>query len=305
MKKLVCLLLAVLLVLGACACAAKDQTTASDTTDQPAAQEPADTADNADETATADVDPLGKYDTPVEITTTMNEDNIRNVESSQTMDSNVWHDLFAEYGINVSYKFSGSASDLETKINMAIATDDLPDVMSVTATQFADLTDTDMLADLTDVFETYASDKLKAKLYADGGVMMSNGYVDGKLYAIVLPIAYYDYIPVVSIRSDWLEECGLEAPKTMDDLWNIAKTFKDNNMGGTCTIGIGMTKNVTDVLTAGVGLLNGYHAYSNIWLEKDGELVNSNIQPEMKAALGALAETSIFLGGKEPTTLKE
>ena len=84
MKKLVCLLLAVLLVLGACACAAKDQTTASDTTDQPAAQEPADTADNADETATADVDPLGKYDTPVEITTTMNEDNIRNVESSQT-----------------------------------------------------------------------------------------------------------------------------------------------------------------------------------------------------------------------------
>ena len=51
MKKLVCLLLAVLLVLGACACAAKDQTTASDTTDQPAAQEPADTADNADETA--------------------------------------------------------------------------------------------------------------------------------------------------------------------------------------------------------------------------------------------------------------
>ena len=290
MKKLVCLLLAVLLVLGACACAAKDQTTASDTTDQPAAQEPADTADNADETATADVDPLGKYDTPVEITTTMNEDNIRNVESSQTMDSNVWHDLFAEYGINVSYKFSGSASDLETKINMAIATDDLPDVMSVTATQFADLTDTDMLADLTDVFETYASDKLKAKLYADGGVMMSNGYVDGKLYAIVLPIAYYDYIPVVSIRSDWLEECGLEAPKTMDDLWNIAKTFKDNNMGGTCTIGIGMTKNVTDVLTAGVGLLNGYHAYSNIWLEKDGELVNSNIQPEMKAALGALAE---------------
>lgn len=162
--------------------------------------------------------------------------------------------------------------------------------MSVTATQFADLTDTDMLADLTDVFETYASDKLKAKLYADGGVMMSNGYVDGKLYAIVLPIAYYDYIPVVSIRSDWLEECGLEAPKTMDDLWNIAKTFKDNNMGGTCTIGIGMTKNVTDVLTAGVGLLNGYHAYSNIWLEKDGKLVNSNIQPEMKAALGALAE---------------
>ena len=143
---------------------------------------------------------------------------------------------------------------------------------------------------LADTLASAFSDKLKAKLYADGGVMMSNGYVDGKLYAIVLPIAYYDYIPVVSIRSDWLEECGLEAPKTMDDLWNIAKTFKDNNMGGTCTIGIGMTKNVTDVLTAGVGLLNGYHAYSNIWLEKDGELVNSNIQPEMKAALGALAE---------------
>ena len=42
-------------------------------------------------------------------------------------------------------------------------------------------------------------------------------------------------------------------------------------MGGTCTIGIGLTKNVTDLLTPTIGLLNGYHAYYNVWKWKRTE----------------------------------
>ena len=157
------------------------------------------------------------------------------------MDSNPWIDLFKEYGINVSYKISGSASDLDTKLNMAIATEDLPDIMQVTASQFQELSEAGYLADLTEVFETYASPETKAMYMQDGGIMMQNGYVDGKLVGLALPQGYQDFIPIVSIRSDWLEECGLDAPKTMDELWNIAKTFKEKNVGGNCSIGIGMT----------------------------------------------------------------
>ena len=293
MKKALCLLLAMLMILAICACAAKEPATAAPNSEnsQSTTKENADSTDLPDESqenAVTVADPFGKYEPSIDITTMMLEDNIRNVPENMTMDSNPWIDLFKEYGINVSYKISGSASDLDTKLNMAIATVDLPDIMQVTASQFQELSEAGYLADLTEVFETYASPETKAMYMQDGGIMMQNGYVDGKLVGLALPQGYQDFIPIVSIRSDWLEECGLDAPKTMDELWNIAKTFKEKNVGGNCSIGIGMTKNVLDLLTPTIGLLNGYHAYYNVWIEQDGELVNSTIQPEMKAALAAL-----------------
>lgn len=293
MKKALCLLLAMLMILAICACAAKEPATAAPNSEnsQSTTKENADSTDLPDESqenAVTVADPFGKYEPSIDITTMMLEDNIRNVPENMTMDSNPWIDLFKEYGINVSYKISGSASDLDTKLNMAIATEDLPDIMQVTASQFQELSEAGYLADLTEVFETYASPETKAMYMQDGGIMMQNGYVDGKLVGLALPQGYQDFIPIVSIRSDWLEECGLDAPKTMDELWNIAKTFKEKNVGGNCSIGIGMTKNVLDLLTPTIGLLNGYHAYYNVWIEQDGELVNSTIQPEMKEALAAL-----------------
>lgn len=233
---------------------------------------------------------FGKYENPITITTMMNEDNLAAAPTDYSLEDNPFVNLYKDYGINVEYMLSGSASDLGTKLNMAITTDKLPDIMMVSSAQFIELSEAGRLADLTEVWEEYATDEVKARYNTDGGVMRQNGYVDGRLYGLVSPAEYYDYISMVAIRSDWLEECGLKAPETMDDLWNIAKTFKEKKMGGTCTIGIGMQKDVINLLTPTVGLLNGYHAYTNIWMEKDGEIVNSNIQPEMKNALAELSE---------------
>jgi putative aldouronate transport system substrate-binding protein len=247
------------------------------------------TEENGSETETVAADPFGKMEPAVDVTSMMLEDNIRNVPEGMTMEDNPWIDLFKEYGINIEYAISGSQDDLNTKLNLAISSGDLPDVIQVNAEQFQELSEAGYLTDLTDSYNQYASDDLKAMLNQDGGIMAKNGIVDGKLLGIVQPQGYEDFCGVVSIRTDWLKECGLEAPNTMDDLWNIAKTFKEKNMGGTCTIGIGMTKNVMDLLTPSIGLLNGYHAYSGIWLNQNDSLVYSSIQPEMKTALGQLA----------------
>ena len=272
MKKAVCLLLVMLLILATCACAAKGPASVTPNSEESQSTSKEDTGstdvpDESQENAVTVADLFGKFEPAIDITTMMLEDNIRNVPDNMTMESNPWIDLFKEYGINVTYKISGSASDLDTKLNMAIATDDLPDIMQVSATQFQELSEAGYLADLTEVFEAYATPETKAMFMQDGGIMMGNGYVNGKLVGLVMPQGYQDFIPIVYIRSDWLEECGLSAPQTMDELWNIAKTFKEKNMGGTCTIGIGMTKNVLDLLTPTIGLLNGYHAYYNIWTD--------------------------------------
>ncbi len=230
------------------------------------------------------------FEEPVTITTMMLEDNLRACPEDTSMTDNPFYNLFKAHGINVEYVISGSAEELTTKLNLAIVDEDLPDLMQVNAVTFNELAEAGMLADLTDVFEEYASDELKRRFYADDGLMMSNCTIDGRIYGLSVPTGYEDMIPVVCIRTDWLEELGLEEPKTVEDVFAIAKAFKDNNMGGTCTIGVGMTQNMSTILEPTVGLLNGYGAFTDTWLEKDGALVNSNIQPEMRNALEALSK---------------
>ena len=277
-------ILALALAAGLVGCGAKE--TDGGETNEPNQEE----TDGNEEGENGEVNIFG-YDEPITITSMMATDNLATAPEEYTLEDNPFVNLYKENGINVEYKISGLNEDLQTKLNMAITTGDLPDIMSLTAQQFKELYEDGQLADLTDAYETYASDRLKELLNQDGGEMLQNCYIDGRLYGIATPAEWYDYISVVAIRSDWLEECGLSAPETMEDLWNIAKTFKDSNMGGTCTIGIGMNKAVTTLLQPTVNLLNAYHAYVNIWLEdEEGALVNSTIQPEMKEALFALAE---------------
>lgn len=269
--------------------------------------------DNPGGNSSADstTDPFGKYESPITVTTMMLEDNIRNVPEGMTTKDNPWISLFAEYGINVEYKISGSQEELNTKLNMAIATNDLPDIMNASAQQFKDMAEADYLADLTSIYPDYISPEAKAMFEQDGGLMAKNGLINEKMLGLVQPQGYEDFVAVAAIRSDWMKSAGLEEPKKLSDIWQIAKTFKDKKMDGTATIAIGMTKNVLDLLTPTIGLLNGYHAYSNIWIDKNGSLENSSIQPEMKAALGKLAEyykqglIDPEFGNKDTTKLME
>lgn len=230
------------------------------------------------------------FEEPITITSMMLEDNLRACPTDTSVTDNPFYNLYKAHGINVEYVISGSQEELTTKLNLAIVDGNLPDIIQVDPVNYTELVEAGMLADLSEAIENYGSDELKRRLYADDGLMMSNCTKDGKIYGMAIPGGYEDFIPVVCIRTDWLRELGLEAPKTMEDVWTIAKAFKDNNMGGTCTIGVGMTQNMATSLEPTLGLLNGYGAFANIWLDQDGTLVSSNIQPEMRAALEDLAK---------------
>ena len=54
------------------------------------------------------------------------------------------------------------------KINITIATGELPDIMSVTATQMVQLAEADLIADISDVYEAYAADFTKETLTQEG-----------------------------------------------------------------------------------------------------------------------------------------
>lgn len=250
---------------------------------------PADTPTTTDDETTVEADPFGVYDPPITLTAAINEDPIRVAPEEMSLSDNPWQEKFNEYGITVEYPVRGSnQEDLETKINLAIATGDLPDVFTVTPAQFQELLEADMLEDLTDVYDNYLSDEAAIWVEQVDPELDTNVIVDGRRYGLIYPIQYDDFVPVVSIRQDWLDELELDAPETVEDVWEIARAFKDNNMDGTCDIGIGLTMNLFDMLTPSLGLLNCYGAYYDIWMEDGGELINSTIQPGMKNALAKL-----------------
>ena len=101
------------------------------------------------------------------------------------------------------------------------------------------------------------------------------------------------------IRQDWLDELGLEAPETVEDLENVAKAFVDNNMGGDNTIGIlGPTVNsrlYNDFISSSNnmnnldGIFQAYKSWPGFWVEdEDGNAVYGSITDETKTALGEL-----------------
>lgn len=175
------------------------------------------------------------------------------------------------------------SDEYDTKINLAIANNDIPDVFHVNDSQLQQLMDAGLLYDLTDVFEECASERVKGYMEADPATF-SVGQRDGALYGI--PKLHYGFISrpyYIWLRKDWMEEQNFSAPQSMDELENIFLTFMDKYGG----YGLAVDKSL-DYLNM---LAIAWHAYPDMWIESDdGSLVYGSVQPEMKEALATYAE---------------
>lgn len=76
------------------------------------------------------------------------------------------------------------------------------------------------------------------------------------------------------IRADWLEDLGLENPKTFDELYDVLNAFKTEK-GATKPLYIAMPTGVQSELLSGYNISGGYY-------QVDGEVRFGAIQPEFK-----------------------
>ncbi|CAM3419821.1 extracellular solute-binding protein [Marinicrinis lubricantis] len=244
----------------------------------------------------SNAEPVGKYNPP--ITVTMGRDQLTNTTfpEGDSLDNNIWtRALMDEYGIQIENLWVTDSSQYWEKLNLTIASGDLPDIFQVRPAQLKELADAGMLADLTDVYETHATPLMKEKLNEDGGNGLQSATIDGKLMGLPYVTAAIDSAPMIWIRKDWLNNLGLSEPKSLSDIIEIARAFKEDDPdqnGQDDTLGLGVTQNIFGAAGGLMGFFNGYHAYTNIWIEdpaSDG-LVNGLIQPEMKEALSQLQQ---------------
>lgn len=229
-----------------------------------------------------EIDIWAPYDETVTISTVNTEFAAAVYPEGDDITNNMWIRAYKDR-FNIEVVTDWVSDEYDTKINLSIAEGDLPDVFHVNSAQLQQLIDADLIWDLTDVFDTYASDRIKG--YMQGDVdSYESGMKDGRLYGIPqMHWGIIDQPDYVWIRKDWKEALNLPDPETMDDLVTISKAFMENYGG----YGIAAEQSL-DYLNL---LAIGWGAHPDMWLKDDsGKIVYGSIQPEMKEALAAWAE---------------
>ena len=215
----------------------------------------------------------------------------------ETMSDNQLLDLIREeLGIRIEYDWVYSPEEFNRNIDMHIACDALPDALMVNEQQYLQMLKYGQLQPVTELYEQKVSEQVKAFVKSGGDEMLEAVKRNGEMMAIPFPNLIASNVNVMWIRQDWLDQLGLEAPKTIEEVINVSRQFVEKQMGGDGTIGIlgpGIDNSLTAVGKCCFGLgpfFSAFHAYPGYWITNDsGELVYGSVQKEARQALEVLA----------------
>ena len=260
------------------------------------------TAEGTTEATTAETtammaDPFGKYDPEIDLTSVLSYALDTKFADGEDINDNVWTRYYKEeLGINLTWNWTADGETAASKMTLDIASGTLPDYFGIGNDNLVSLAENDVILDITDIYDEYASADTKDVLSQDP-IGFKSAHVGGRLYGMP-PL---DSSPgggyVTFLRKDWLDNLGLEEPKTMDDLLAIARAFKNDDPdmnGADDTFGLAAQKGLFWGWGSLLGIFNGYHAYPGdtlFWIkDPSGKIVPGCIQPEMKDALQALQD---------------
>lgn len=259
------------------------------------AAEPAPTADPSQKPTESEPikenQAVDKYDPSIELSTVMFSFNYPKFAEGDDVNNNRWTRYIQEnLGIKINTLWDVAHAQYQQKVNLMIASGELPDFFAVTPAQFIQLHNAGLIEDLTDSYEKFAPAGVKQVMKDAGAEVFESAKIDGKLMAIPWTGEAQAYVPVMWIRKDWMDKLNLSPPQSMEDVIRIAEAFTTQDPNGNNkddTHGLALDKDNYFM----TGFLNGFHAYKGIWIEDGaGGLTYGSVQPEMKAALAKLQE---------------
>ncbi len=287
-KKLLAMLLSGILAFSLAACGNSEPTAASSGSSTSVS-----TASGAS-TASKN-DPIGKYGEAVTLTWGVPATSVQQFKNGDTYDNNVWSRKIKE-DLNVDLKVAWTA-DLNTeaynnKLKLCLASGDLPDIFKGNYSIFKQAYEAGYLKDLTEVFDSYAGEYMSGvkDKYKD-----SFNYVsfDGKMFGIPSLNDNTQMATLLWIRQDWLDNLGMKAPTTIDELYDLAYafTYKDPDKNGKDdTFGLGLHNQIVSADHASLLGLSGawgvpLFRQEMFYRDKSGKVTSPVIQPEMKEVL--------------------
>jgi putative aldouronate transport system substrate-binding protein len=273
----------------------KDETTPKDDTNT--------TTEDTTNKTSEPADPFGAYES--EITYTLGRMTLQNpkLPEGDTYEDNAYTRYVKERLNAVAVdEFEATGEDYDRQVSLAIASGELPDMMRVGSKEvLTELVENDLIADLTEVYNTYGSNYLKEVYTSYDGRALETATYDGKLMA--LPGTNVDSAPnEVWVRQDWIDKLGLKVDEdgngliSTEELEMIAKSFMENdpgNSGNPVGIALAYYLNANDYgnsTYAMTGIAGSFSAFPRLWLKnEDGSVYYGSNTAENKDALGLLS----------------
>jgi putative aldouronate transport system substrate-binding protein len=239
-------------------------------------------------------DPFSPYQSPVTIGLVSSIDPNRSWSAGDSLDNNHLTRFYKDkLNVGIKYLWSASGADYDQKLNLSIASNNIPDAMVVSPTVLRQLVKTGQIQPLTKQFNDYASPFIKEIFAKTDGKALETVTFNGEIMGIPSVQVPGDGIHLMWIRKDWLDTYGLAVPRTPDELKNVLRVFVKNGkigIAGQASAG----RLYADFLnssnnTYGLDpILEALGAYPGYWLDKGGQAVYGSIQAETKAVLAEL-----------------
>lgn len=158
-----------------------------------------------------------------------------------------------------------------------------------------ELVENNLIEDLTDVYENCTTPRIKEMFESYGSDLWNMGSFDGRLMAI--PETVTDHGPrLLWLRKDWMDELGLEEPKTLEDAFDIIESFVANKMGtsdGEDPVGLVCDTDLVGNTSSSYSVepvFDKFHASPQQWVNQNGQIVYGSVTQETKNALSYLHE---------------
>ena len=141
-------------------------------------------------------------------------------------------------GVDVNWIFPAAGSDTATAYNLMMANGDLPDIIwsADIVTNATTYLNDGTIVDLTDwITEEYAPNLL-AYIGDDESILKAYTTDDGRRFGFP-SLCYASIWTGPYVRTDWLEECGLDIPVTIEDWTEMLTAFHDKYGAQLSTLG--------------------------------------------------------------------
>lgn len=232
------------------------------------------------------------YTTMVNITTAKTAGLDQVFDNGDDHTNNPWTRAWKDQlGIEVTYDWVDTEqSSFDTKLNMAIASNTMPDSFKCNYIQYRQLMQAGLIMDITEYYNNNTSQRVRDYEKTDPDTIKLSSK-DGKIYGI--PGYYYGIIDGPKdlwVRKDWYEEAGKPEVKTVAQFEELAKKFIADKGG----YGLSISNTLDELFMTGP-MFNVYlgtpSGGSYFWYPDDTGRVKAGItHKEMKTALETWAK---------------
>lgn len=209
--------------------------------------------------------------------------------TGETLEDNRWIRGFKnDLNMNISYSLVGSGDTFLTQWSGLMATGNLPDVFQVGYPDYQELLEADLIWDMTDYYDEFASPLLKSIIAEGGDEVMKSITTDGKIYGVPQVVSQYDSYKYLWIRRDWMEAVGVtDGPGTTDELIELMRLFVEEDPdenGVDDTYAFSLSNDLWHNLE---GFFACFGAYPDSWIyDNDGNIelgaISENIREPLK-----------------------